>query len=157
MVKAYEKCRKIVEKEGHFKHYIRAIADLETFVCELWDSSWKASASKSNSTALTKLRQRIRKLNKDYEKEISDYKSNPDSYPEEEKIAKSESEESESEEEIITKKEIKTKIKVEKSESESESDGEDSESDISWDETEESSSDEELVYDKADAYKLFLK
>lgn len=127
---------------------------METYVIELWESSFKSTASKSNSTALTKLRQRIRKYNKDFEKEISDYRANPDNYPEEEKISKTDSEESDSEEEVKTKKETKTK--VEKSE-ESESDENDEESDISWDETEESSSDEDLVYDKADAYKLFLK
>ena len=32
MVKSYEKCKKIVEKEGHFKQYIRAIAELEQWV-----------------------------------------------------------------------------------------------------------------------------
>jgi hypothetical protein len=32
MIKAYEKCKKIVEKEGHFKQYIRALAELETFI-----------------------------------------------------------------------------------------------------------------------------
>jgi hypothetical protein len=32
MIKSYEKCKKIVEKEGHFKQYIRALAELEIFI-----------------------------------------------------------------------------------------------------------------------------
>lgn len=36
---------------------------------------------------MSKLRQRIRKHNKDYDKEIADFKNNPDAYPEEEKLA----------------------------------------------------------------------
>ena len=69
---------------------------------QLWaDSEWRASASKNNSTALTKLRQRTKKYLKDFETELEDFKKNPDSYPEEEKIASvhgSESEGSEDEE-----------------------------------------------------------
>ena len=35
MTKSYEKCKKIVEKEGHFKQYIRALSELETFINEV--------------------------------------------------------------------------------------------------------------------------
>ncbi len=35
MIKSYEKCKKIVEKDGHFKQYIRAIAELEIFINEV--------------------------------------------------------------------------------------------------------------------------
>ena len=35
MVKAYDKSKKIVEKDGHFKTYIRAMAELEIFVNEV--------------------------------------------------------------------------------------------------------------------------
>ncbi len=35
MVKSYDKCKKIIEKEGHFKQYIRAIAELETYIIEV--------------------------------------------------------------------------------------------------------------------------
>ncbi len=35
MVKSYDKCKKIVEKDGHFKQYIRAIAELETYTTEV--------------------------------------------------------------------------------------------------------------------------
>jgi hypothetical protein len=36
MTKSYEKCRKLVEKEGHFKQYIRALSELETFINEVF-------------------------------------------------------------------------------------------------------------------------
>lgn len=86
-MKAYDKCKKVVEKEGHFKQYIRSIAELETYINELWaDAEWRKSASKNNSAALSKLRQRIRKYNKDFEKEIGEFRANPDDYPEEEKV-----------------------------------------------------------------------
>jgi hypothetical protein len=32
MVKSYDKCKKIVEKDGHFKQYVRAIVELEQWV-----------------------------------------------------------------------------------------------------------------------------
>ena len=64
----------------------------------MWaDAEWRGSASKNNSTALTKLRQRIRKYNKDFEKEIADFKANPQNYPEEEKVASVKGSDSESE------------------------------------------------------------
>jgi len=50
---------------------------------------------------LTKLRQQTKKYLKEFEQELEDFKKNPDSYPEEEKIASvhdSESEGSEEEE-----------------------------------------------------------
>jgi translation initiation factor 3 subunit C len=87
MSKAYEKCKKLIENEGHFKQYIRAIAELEVFVTELWaDTDWRKAASKNNATSLTKLRQRIKKYNKEFETEINDFKINPDNYPEEEQL-----------------------------------------------------------------------
>ena len=35
LCKAYEKCKKLIEKEGHLKPFVRAIADLETFINEV--------------------------------------------------------------------------------------------------------------------------
>jgi len=117
MTKTYEKCKKIVDKEGHFKQFVRAISEYETFIDELWsDSAWRKSANKQNAGALSKSRQRIRRYNKEYEEEITDFKANPDNYPEEEKVKleKSEDEKSASEDE---------------SDSDEESDSDDSDSD----------------------------
>jgi len=97
MVKSYDKAKMIAEKEG-----IRTIAELEDYVTELWAvTEWRQAASKNNATSLTKLRQRIRRYNKDFEAEIAEFKANPLNYSEEEKapsVKDSESdEESESE------------------------------------------------------------
>lgn len=35
LVKAYDKCKKIVEKNGHFKQYIRCLADFEEFITDV--------------------------------------------------------------------------------------------------------------------------
>lgn len=85
MTKAYDKCKKVVEKEGHFKQYIRSIAELEDFINELWlDKKWRDSLNKSSSRALSKLRQQIRKHNKNYEIEIANFRVNPELFASEE-------------------------------------------------------------------------
>jgi len=169
MVKAYEKCKKVVEKEGHFKQFIRSIAEFETFINELWtDAEWRKSASKNNSTALSKLRQRIRKYNKDYEKEIGEFRANPELFPEEEKIEaargqdededdgesdeeESESESDDSEEETKVKTTKKKRVKTEDDDDESDSEEwSDSESD-------ETSSGDEIDYNQENVWKNFLK
>lgn len=165
MVKSYDKAKKITEKEGHFKQYIRAVSELEDYVVELWaDTEWRSAASKNNATSLTKLRQRIRRYNKDYETEISDFKANPQNYPEEEKLASakdsdsdksesgSDSSDSESDSDESEKPKKKSKAKPKKEEGET-TDSEE------WDltESEESSSNDELDYDQEDIWKKFLK
>jgi len=165
MVKAYDKCKKLIEKDGHFKQYIRAIAELEQFINELWnDSEWRKSASKNNSAALTKLRQRIKKYNKEFEKEIEDFKANPQNYPEEEKIVSvkdSESEEKSDEEsnseESSSDEDSEEEIK--KSRKEKIGKAEESETNSEWssDESDSSSSDGDIDYDQADIWKKFLK
>ena len=133
----------------------------------MWaDSEWRTAASKNNATSLTKLRQRIRRYNKDYEKEINDFKVNPGSYPEEEKIAVKESdaeeksdEESSSEEsssEEDSDEEPKPKKKERKVKDEDDEDEDDDEDDWSLSETDESSSNDENEYGE-DTWKKFLK
>ena len=78
MTKSYDKCKKVVEKEGHIKQYLVAVSELETFVNELWaDAAWKKSTGKNNASALTKLRQGIKKYIKDADltKEVADAKT----------------------------------------------------------------------------------
>lgn len=170
MVKSYDKAKKIVENEGHFKQYIRAVSELEDYVVELWaDTEWRQAASKNNATSLTKLRQRIRRYNKDYEKEIADFKANPDNYPEEEKIletkeseseksaGESESEASDSDSSDSSDTDDSEKPKKPRKKSPKDAD-EDSDSE-DWDltESDESSSDEELDLNQEDIWKKFLK
>lgn len=163
MVKGYDKAKKIVEKEGHFKQYIRAISELEDYVVELWaDTEWRQSVSKNNATSLTKLRQRVRRYNKEFEKEIADFKLNPLNYPEEEKLAsvkdseseagsndESSSDDSSSDDDESEDNEKKTKPRKPKT-------GDDSEEDWSLSESE-SSSEDDLDYDQEDIWKKFLK
>jgi translation initiation factor 3 subunit C len=171
MVKSYDKAKKITENEGHFKQYIRAISELEDYVVELWaDNEWKKAASKNNATSLTKLRQRIRRYNKDYETEIADFKENPDNYPEEEKIVEAkdsesegekseggseseeESEESGSDSDDSEKPVKKTPRKIAKDDDEDE----DSE-DWSLSDSDDSSDDSDLDLNQEDIWKKFLK
>lgn len=166
MVKAYEKCKKVVEKEGHFKQFIRSIAEFETFINELWaDADWRKSASKNNSSALSKLRQRIRKYNKDYEKEIGEFKANPELFPEEEKIeaareqdededdGESDEEESESESDDEVKVKTVKKKRVKREDDDDESDSED----WSDSESDESTESDDIDYNQDDVWKNFLK
>jgi len=109
LVKSYDKCKRLIEKEGHLKQYIRCLGEFESYIdsvgltnfikkkrrrflmnslFKLWnDSEWRTSASKNNSVALKKLRQRMNKYYKPYEEFIQDFKTNPDKYPEEDKVA----------------------------------------------------------------------
>ena len=78
MTKSYDKSKKVIEKEGHFKQFLVALSELEAFVNELWaDAAWKKSTGKNNASALTKLRQGIKKYIKDADiaKDVADAKS----------------------------------------------------------------------------------
>lgn len=160
MVKSYEKAKKITEKEGHFKQYIRAIAELEDYVVELWaDTEWRQAASKNNATSLTKLRQRIRRYNKDYETEIAEFKANPLAYSEEEKPASVKDSESEKEDggkgsdsDSDSDDEVKPRRKKAAKGSDESDDSEE------WDLTEsDESSSEEFDMEGEDIWKKFLK
>nr|XP_033801507.1 eukaryotic translation initiation factor 3 subunit C [Geotrypetes seraphini] len=77
--KAFVKAKNIVDKEGIPKFYIRLLADLEDYLNELWeDKEGKKKMNKNNAKALSTLRQKIRKYNRDYEVQISSYKQNPE-------------------------------------------------------------------------------
>ncbi len=159
MVKSYDKAKKITEKEGHFKQYIRTIAELEDYVTELWaDTEWRQAASKNNATSLTKLRQRIRRYNKDFEAEIAEFKANPLNYSEEEKapsVKDSESDqESESESESGSDSD-ESEVKPKKKAARDSGDSDDSEE---WDLTDsDESSSEEFDLEGEDIWKKFLK
>lgn len=51
---------------------------MEDFITECWeDREGRKNMSKNNSKGLATLRQRIKKYNKDFEKEIAAWKENP--------------------------------------------------------------------------------
>uniref|UniRef100_A0A8C7VI68 Eukaryotic translation initiation factor 3 subunit C n=1 Tax=Oncorhynchus mykiss TaxID=8022 RepID=A0A8C7VI68_ONCMY len=78
LCRAFLKSKTIVDKEGVPPFYIRLLADLEDYLNQLWeDKEGKKKMNKNNAKALSTLRQKIRKYNRDYETEITSYKENP--------------------------------------------------------------------------------
>ncbi|XP_030629075.1 eukaryotic translation initiation factor 3 subunit C [Chanos chanos] len=85
LCRAFLKSKTVVDKEGVPKFYIRLLADLEDYLNQLWeDKEGKKKMNKNNAKALSTLRQKIRKYNRDYETEIASYKENPEQSAEEE-------------------------------------------------------------------------
>ncbi|XP_041094754.1 eukaryotic translation initiation factor 3 subunit C isoform X3 [Polyodon spathula] len=85
LCKAFLKSKSIVDKEGVPTFYTRLLADLEDYLNELWeDKEGKKKMNKNNAKALSTLRQKIRKYNRDYEAEITRYKENPEQSADEE-------------------------------------------------------------------------
>ncbi|KAM4697511.1 eukaryotic translation initiation factor 3 subunit C-like protein isoform 2-T2 [Rhinophrynus dorsalis] len=77
--KAYSKAKNIVDKEGVPRFYIRLLSDLEDYVNEIWeDKEGKKKMNKNNAKALSTLRQKLRKYNRDFEGSITAYKQNPE-------------------------------------------------------------------------------
>uniref|UniRef100_A0A7N6FKY5 Eukaryotic translation initiation factor 3 subunit C n=1 Tax=Anabas testudineus TaxID=64144 RepID=A0A7N6FKY5_ANATE len=75
LCRAFLKSKNIVDKEGVPSFYIRLLADLEDYLNQLWeDKEGKKKMNKNNAKALSTLRQKIRKYNRDYESEIAAYK-----------------------------------------------------------------------------------
>ncbi|MGH0183065.1 UNVERIFIED_CONTAM: hypothetical protein FKN15_011068 [Acipenser sinensis] len=85
LCKAFLKSKNIVDKEGVPAFYTRLLADLEDYLNELWeDKEGKKKMNKNNAKALSSLRQKIRKYNRDYETEITRYRENPEQSADEE-------------------------------------------------------------------------
>ncbi|XP_051959357.1 eukaryotic translation initiation factor 3 subunit C [Xyrauchen texanus] len=79
LCRAFLKSKTIVDKEGVPPFYIRLLADLEDYLNQLWeDKEGKKKMNKNNAKALSTLRQKIRKYNRDFETEIASYKENPE-------------------------------------------------------------------------------
>uniref|UniRef100_A0A3Q0S960 Eukaryotic translation initiation factor 3 subunit C n=1 Tax=Amphilophus citrinellus TaxID=61819 RepID=A0A3Q0S960_AMPCI len=75
LCRAFLKSKNIVDKEGIPPFYIRLLADLEDYLNQLWeDKEGKKKMNKNNAKALSTLRQKIRKYNRDFEAEIVAYK-----------------------------------------------------------------------------------
>ncbi|ESO09399.1 hypothetical protein HELRODRAFT_109647 [Helobdella robusta] len=77
--KAFEKAKKIIEKEGIPRFFIRSLVELEGFVNQHWDDAeGRKLLSKANSKGLTALRQKLKKYNKNFEDKLANYRENPD-------------------------------------------------------------------------------
>uniref|UniRef100_A0A4W4GNB9 Eukaryotic translation initiation factor 3 subunit C n=1 Tax=Electrophorus electricus TaxID=8005 RepID=A0A4W4GNB9_ELEEL len=85
LCRAFLKSKAIVDKEGVPQFYIRLLADLEDYLNQLWeDKEGKKKMNKNNAKALSTLRQKIRKYNRDFETDIASYKENPEQSADEE-------------------------------------------------------------------------
>uniref|UniRef100_A0A8D3BQI6 Eukaryotic translation initiation factor 3 subunit C n=1 Tax=Scophthalmus maximus TaxID=52904 RepID=A0A8D3BQI6_SCOMX len=81
LCRAFLKSKNIVDKEGVPSFYIRLLADLEDYLNQLWeDKEGKKKMNKNNAKALSTLRQKIRKYNRDYETEVAAYKEVKDNH-----------------------------------------------------------------------------
>ncbi|KAL1765981.1 eukaryotic translation initiation factor 3 subunit C [Sigmodon hispidus] len=72
--KAYGKAKSIVDKEGVPRFYILVLADLENYLNELWEDKEGKKMNKNNAKALSTLRLKIRKYNRNFESHITKYK-----------------------------------------------------------------------------------
>ncbi|KAI7796701.1 eukaryotic translation initiation factor 3 subunit C isoform X3 [Triplophysa rosa] len=85
LCRSFLKSKTIVDKEGVPQFYIRLLADLEDYLNQLWeDKEGKKKMNKNNAKALSTLRQKIRKYNREFETEIATYKENPEQSADEE-------------------------------------------------------------------------
>ncbi|KAG2463502.1 EIF3C factor, partial [Polypterus senegalus] len=149
LYKAFLKSKTVVDKEGVPTFYIRLLADLEDYLNELWeDKEGKKKMNKNNAKALSTLRQKIRKYNRDYEAEIVRYKENPEQSADEEEERdeddSDESDESEDDKEdddddvgmspsaFLKKQRAEPPLDLRKKKIEDEEDEEDSDDDEDW-------------------------
>lgn len=77
--KSYDKAKKVIEKEGIPRFYIRCLVELEDFVNTCWeDREGRKAMSKNNAKGLTTLRQKLKKYCRDFESQLAAYRENPD-------------------------------------------------------------------------------
>ncbi|XP_055325708.1 eukaryotic translation initiation factor 3 subunit C [Sitodiplosis mosellana] len=102
LTRAHQKALPVISKEENGvtpRFYVRALAELEDFINEVWeDREGRRNLSKNNSKAFGPLRQKFRKYVKDFEADLAKFRESPDDEdePEEEKVEE-ESESSEDE------------------------------------------------------------
>ncbi|KAL7292394.1 hypothetical protein TKK_0013987 [Trichogramma kaykai] len=89
LVKVYNKASSVISKEENGKtpnFYLRCLVELDDFIKEVWeDKEGRKNMSKINSKALSSFRQKLKKYNKDFEKEIEAFRENPPKDDDEEK------------------------------------------------------------------------
>lgn len=148
LTRAYQKALPVIMKEENGvtpRFYVRALAELEDFINEVWeDRDGRKNLSKNNSKAFGPLRQKFRKYIKDFESDLAKFREAPDEEdePEEEKVE----EESESSEDEAPAPKAVTFKKEEKKVSK---DADDSDDSIDWgsdSDSDSDSSEEETQY-----------
>jgi len=143
LTRDYEKSKAVIAKEGIPNFFIKCLGDLETYIQQQWeDTDGRKKLSKLNAKALSSLRQKLRKYNKDFEEKIKEYKADPSKFEEVEEEEEDEADEdNDAVDEIDSKKE-----KVEKQSRPKAFDDEDEDSDDDFfaTDSDESSSEDEL-------------
>lgn len=111
LMRAYTKALPVISKEENGltpRFYLRCLVEVEDFVNEVWeDRDGRKNMSKNNSKSLTSLRQKMRKYIKDFEEEMTKFRSSPDQgddEEEEEKDQDSDSDDDEDSHPVVTKK-----------------------------------------------------
>lgn len=153
LTRAYAKALPVITKVENGitpRFIIRALAEMEDFINEVWDDrDGRKNLSKNNSKSLGTLRQKFRKYIKEFDSDLKKFREAPDAADDDEE-EEEKKDDSDSEDEQIAapmaaravtfKKEVE-KVKIEKN-------ADDSDDSIEWDsESEsESSSDEETQY-----------
>jgi len=76
--KLLQKANQIIQKEGIPRFYIKALVVLEDFVKTTHENKSKVTMNATNAKSFNAMRQKLKKHNKNYEKEIEEYRKNPD-------------------------------------------------------------------------------
>ncbi|KAF9906656.1 Translation initiation factor 3 subunit c [Linnemannia zychae] len=86
--KGLQKAAGIISQTGIPKFYIKAVADLEKAIQAALEKEKSASKkmNASNAKALNSMKQKVKKNNRLYEKEIQEYEKDPENYAVEEEI-----------------------------------------------------------------------
>lgn len=149
LTRAYQKALPVIMKEENGitpRFYVRALAELEDFINEVWeDRDGRKNLSKNNSKAFGPLRQKFRKYIKDFEADLAKFRESPDEEdePEEEKIE--EESESSEDEQVAAPKAVHFK----KEDRKAKDTADDSDDSIDWgsdSESDSDSSEEETQY-----------
>ncbi|KAK6183766.1 hypothetical protein SNE40_006370 [Patella caerulea] len=146
LIKAADKAKKVIQEEGVPRFFIRCLFDLEEYANECWeDKEWRKSISKNNSKSFTSLRQKLKKyIREKYEKEVNDYKENPDQGDDDKRDETPAPQDEESEDEVDTsvKAPVKPKLPappvIKKQLPKSMDDDDDDDDDIDWDSSDDS-------------------
>ncbi|CAH8620279.1 unnamed protein product [Dicrocoelium dendriticum] len=138
LTRVHEKSIKMNEIDSVPAFYIRSIAELEDFVNDSWEK--KKDLNRAAAKALTALRQRVKKYNRDFEESIKDFREHPENYQEDEPSKESDGEDKSDTEVPHTKV---TASAASEKKSAKKAAGSDSESDDLDDEGEDNDEDEE--------------
>lgn len=139
--RAYTKALPVITKEENGvtpRFFVRALAELEDFITEMWDD--RKNLSKNNAKSLGTLRQKVRKYIKDFEADLAKFREAPDQDDEEEE-EKSEEEDESSADEAVAAKVAPVKKDVEKTKKPKPQNDDDSDDSIDWGSDSDSDSD----------------